>query len=141
MRTFINVFDSFLLSPFFFRFWGNRFFVLVISLLFPTFVLFPISACSFFALLVPFFTRFVPFLVACINFACPFCASLSIFYTNLYLFIYLVSFYPKTLIKDTTLCFSCTHPCRAQLLYRYYFMLLLILTPLIPQYPMVSSCK
>lgn len=39
-----------LLSLFLFRFWYNQ----VLSLLFPTFVLFPISACSFFTRLVPF---------------------------------------------------------------------------------------
>ena len=84
-------------------------FVLIMSLLFPTFVLFPISACSFFASkrnnppfhLVYFFVLLPP---------------------SLYLFIYLVSFLPKTSFKkDTTLCFHYSHPCRAQL---YYIFLL-----------------
>ena len=78
---------------------------LIMSLLFPTFVLFPISACSFFALLVPF----LPLKGTTLT-------------SSLYLFIYLVSFLPITsLKKDTTLCFHYSHPCRAQL---YYIFLL-----------------
>ena len=72
---------------------------LIMSLLFPTFVLLPISACSFFAS-----KRNNPLTLACI------------------FFIYLVSFLSITsLKKDTTLCFHYPHPCRAQL---YYIFLL-----------------
>ena len=65
---------------------------LIMSLLFPTFVLFPISACSFFDNLtvstqpVPFLLYLFLFGLSLYKFACLFCASLSIFYTSLYLF-------------------------------------------------------
>ena len=76
------------------------------SLLFPTFFLFPISACSFFALLVPFLPPKGTTLHSTLCIFLFFSLQACIF------FIYLVSFLPKTsLKKDTTLCFHYPHPC------------------------------
>ena len=102
---------------------------LIMSLLFPTFVLFPISACSFFDNLtvstqpVPFLLYLFLFGLSLYKFACLFLCFLVYFFIQACIFfIYLVSFLPKTSFKkDTTLCFHYSHPCRAQL---YYIFLL-----------------
>lgn len=92
---------------------------LIISSLFPTFVLFPISACSFFDNLTVS-TQPVPFFHPAYSFFCLQKEQPS--HLACIFFIYLVSFLPKTSFKkDTTLCFHYSHPCRAQL---YYIFLL-----------------
>ena len=68
---------------------------LIMSLLFPTFVLFPISACSFFALLVPFGPSLYKFCLSNLCFLVYFLYKLVSFLSTLYLF------YPKPLSKKT----------------------------------------
>ena len=81
---------------------------LIMSLLFPTFVLFPISACSFFDNLtvstqpVPFLLYLFLFGLSLYKFACLFLCFLVYFFIQACIFLStLYLFYPKPLSKKT----------------------------------------
>ena len=92
----------FLLTPFLFRFWGNRF----LSLLYPYYIL-----------IIPYFCPVPNFSLFLLS------HGLFLFGLSLYFLYTLCLFLPKTSFKkDSTLCFHYPHPCRAQL-----FLLILFL--------------